>query len=199
MGPIEDHEDLAAKNLYEYLQRVGPRDRDWIPIAWEDAHENEKNTAREMVRLVAVNLPVPTSEPPKAEQEMSRANFIGAPQFFNLNQACRVIVDAFGCNLYLVGSSMKKRDYRDVDLRLILDDEDFDRMFPGIHEGMRGAPSRDARWSLFCSSISEYLATHSCLPIDFQIQRRTEANNEYGAMHHPRNAIGIFIQPKEEE
>jgi hypothetical protein len=41
-----------------------------------------------------------------------------------------------------------------------------------------------------CSSISEWLAKRSGLPIDFQIQRRTDANKEYGGQL--RNAIGLF-------
>lgn len=124
---------------------------------------------------------------------MIRANYIGAPQFFDLNQACRVITDAFGLHLYLVGSSLTKRDYRDVDLRLILPDEDYDRMFPGIGD----SPQRDALWSLMCSSISLYLSQHSGLPVDFQIQQRTAANAE--EPDGQRNAIGLFVQRRQEE
>ena len=128
-----------------------------------------------------------------SDETMQRANWIGAPQFFILNQACRPIVDAFGWHLYLVGSALTKRDYRDVDLRLILPDEDFDRLFPGIHPVHRACAWLDARWSVLCVSISEWLTARTGLPIDFQIQRSTEANAEFRG---PRNAVGIFVEPQ---
>lgn len=123
---------------------------------------------------------------------MKRANWIGAPQVFRLNQACRVLVDAFGHNNYLVGSSLSKREFRDVDIRTILDDEDFQKMFPGI------GPTRqhDARWSLFCSAISQWLSSQTELSIDYQIQSRTEANNLYPGQ---RQAVGIFLEPRNED
>lgn len=115
-----------------------------------------------------------------------RACWIGAPEMFELNQACRPIVDAYGHCVYLVGSCLKKRDYRDVDVRVILSDEKFDELFPGI----RSNHQLDARWSLMCSAISLWLNKHSGLPIDFQIQRRTQANEEFNGPRHP---LGFFL------
>lgn len=121
----------------------------------------------------------------------TRAHFIGAPEFFNLNQACRAIVDAFDWNVYLVGSSMKKRDFRDVDIRCILDDDEFDKLFPGVGNNTW----TDAKWSLLCSSISAWLKNQTNLPIDFQFQRRTNANAEYSSKDgHLRNALGVFLK-----
>jgi hypothetical protein len=119
-----------------------------------------------------------------------RANYIGAPQMFNLSQACRVLVDAFGPCVYLVGSSLERRDYRDVDIRCILDDTDFARLFPGANPN---DPSRDALWSLMSSAVSLYLSQHSGLPVDFQIQQMKAANATYPGA---RSAIGIFLEPQ---
>ena len=120
---------------------------------------------------------------------MKRANFIGAPEFYNLQCACAILNQAFGYNNYLVGSSMLCRDFRDVDVRCILDDEEFDRLFPDCPKNT----SLNAFWSLTCAAISEWLAKRTGLPIDFQIQRRTEANAENDG---PRNCLGLFINPK---
>lgn len=128
-----------------------------------------------------------------SDETNKRANYIGAPGFFDLMHACRPIVDAYGCSLYLVGSSLQRRDFRDVDLRLILSDADFDALFPGMHESMRGAPARDARWSVMCAAYSSWLAKITGLPIDFQIQRQTEANAMWTG---PRHAVGIFTEPR---
>ena len=136
-------------------------------------------------------------EPPDPPPRVRRANYIGAPQFFRLNEACRIINDAFdfGYGVYLVGSSLVRRDYRDVDLRCIVSDEDYARLFPGIGAG----PWRHPFWSLLCSSISLYLSQTSGLPIDFQIQSMTEANRDYPSPEHQRNALGLFFRAKPSE
>ena len=118
---------------------------------------------------------------------MFRANYIGAPAFFDLGQACRVLVDAYGPHVYLVGSSLERRDYRDVDVRCILPDEEFDRLFPGIG----AAHYLDPRWSVMASAYSHWLGMRSGLPVDFQFQRRTEANAEYAGQ---RSALGLFYK-----
>lgn len=107
---------------------------------------------------------------------------------FELNQACRSIVDAYGACIYLVGSATQRQDYRDVDVRVILEDADFDKKYPGIGSNHQ----LDARWSLDCSAISLWLAKHSGLKIDFQYQRQTEANQYEG----PRHPLGIFVYPR---
>lgn len=128
----------------------------------------------------------PDPEPPK------RANYIGAPHFFELNNACRVLVDAFGYHIYLVGSALDRRDYRDVDVRAILPDEEYARLFPGLS----GNPSLNAMWSLLCSSISLWLAQRTGLPIDFQIQQQTEANAANAHRRGKRHPLGMFLEPK---
>lgn len=110
---------------------------------------------------------------------------IGA--FHDLNMACRILTAAFGHCVFLVGSSQERPDYRDVDVRAILNDADFDAIIPG------GASARldriDARLLALNLSVSAYLSRQSALPVDFQFQRMTEANAEYG--DRPRNPLGI--------
>ncbi len=122
---------------------------------------------------------------------MTRATYLPVPHVFNLNHACFVIQQAFGWgSCYLVGSATARRDYRDVDVRVILDDAEFERLFPGCTQNRALHPL----WSLVCAAISNYLEAHTGLPIDFQIQSRTEANNE---QEHPgkRIPLGIFVKP----
>lgn len=107
---------------------------------------------------------------------MSRMSYLTTAEFAILNDACLVIKDAFGATPYLVGSATRSADYRDVDIRLILTDEDFDHWFSG----------RELLWSLVCLSIGRHLSDLTRLPIDFQIQRMTEANERYGeGFRHP--------------
>jgi len=124
---------------------------------------------------------------------MKRANYLPAPHVYNLSMACMVIYDAFGHPPYLVGSSIEKRDYRDVDVRLILPDDEYKQLFPDTTH-----TTHNARWSIICSSISLYLSQHSGLPVDFQIQAQTKANAEFG--DKPRHALGLyFVQAKENQ
>lgn len=122
--------------------------------------------------------------------EKTRANWVPAPHYFNLNQACVTINRAFeafgdclGC--HLVGSSLERRDWRDIDVRYIMLDEAFDRLFGG-------GPGEwtNPLWSLLCVTFSAWLSEQSNLPVDFQIQRMTQANAEH---HGKRSALGIFV------
>lgn len=115
---------------------------------------------------------------------VKRASWIGAPEMFNLTLACEPINRAFGM-CYLVGSALHKRDYRDVDVRCILDDEEFDRLFPNCPEAWQYS----TRWSVMCASVALWLAERSKLPVDFQFQRRTEANRDFPTEEHPRNGL----------
>lgn len=134
---------------------------------------------------------VAAQEPPP----MKRANYLPAPAVFNLNAACKLVNDAlgdrgYGC--YLVGSSLRKRDYRDVDVRYIMADADFDQLFPGIAAPYILHPL----WSLMCTSISTWLRQQTGLPVDFQIQRQTQANAEYSSeTGHGREPMGFFLHP----
>ena len=124
-----------------------------------------------------------------------RANWLPAPEYFLLNQACVVINSAFGWgSTFLVGSALHTRDHRDVDIRTILDDAVFERLFPGAAKN--GSYQLNALWSLVCSSVSLWLSRQSGLKVDYQIQQRTAANELYsGKTGHHRHPIGIFLEP----
>lgn len=108
---------------------------------------------------------------------MSRSG-LSTLQLHILDQACVPLAAAFG-GTYLVGTAQSGGPYRDVDVRTILGDEEFDRLF-GDEPGRR-------RWAIICMGIGWLLAQQTGLPIDYQIQRQTEANAKYDG---PRNPIG---------
>jgi hypothetical protein len=90
---------------------------------------------------------------------------------------------------YLVGSSLVRADYHDVDVRLILEDAVYDRLF------QNESGYTNPLWSLICTTVSAWLSQQSGLPrIDFQIQRQTRANEDFPMREgHTRNALGIFV------
>lgn len=116
---------------------------------------------------------------------MSRATYLSTNDFFNLNVACGMLNQAFGHNNYLVGSALHKSDYRDVDIRCILSDEAFDLLFPDAMP----RPEQNAKWALVCNSLSKWLSDRTALPVDFQIQRMSEANNEHAGL--TRDSLGM--------
>jgi hypothetical protein len=99
-------------------------------------------------------------------------------QLYRLEHACSVVATAFGSPPYLVGSAASEAQWRDVDVRSILPDAEWDALFAG----------REAFWSLVCLAVSVYLSEVTGLPVDFQIQRQTEANTLHP--HKFRNPMG---------
>jgi len=123
---------------------------------------------------------------------------VGMPQTLLLHEFGSQVWAAFGSIPYHVGSSLrKKRGWRDVDVRLILDDD----AYRTLRLGDPDYPHNNLRWVSFCLAYSTLGKHMTGLPIDFQIQQQTWANSKYtAATGHPRSAIGLvplrFKQPK---
>jgi hypothetical protein len=111
-----------------------------------------------------------------------RTSLLTTTEMYHLDQACQLISKAFGGRPpYLVGTAGVggAESYRDVDVRMMLGDEEFAEV----------CPTRE-RWELLCLSIGAYLSARTGLPIDFQLQRMTEANALHGGK--PRNPLGLL-------
>lgn len=119
---------------------------------------------------------------------MSATSGVGMPHALWLEQFGRVIYEAFGEWPYHVGSSMpgKGPGWRDVDVRLMLDDDAYALM--GFGDPIYA--HNNAKWCAFTLAFSELGKRMTGLPIDFQIQQTTQANKEFGR-EHKRSAIGI--------
>ena len=105
---------------------------------------------------------------------------LSPPVLHRLDLACKPLKECFGTNVYLVGSVQKRTNTAtsDFDLRLILPDDEYDSL-------MAGAPVGYA--TLLDFALGAYLRELTGLPIDFQVQRRTEANENHDG---PRNPLG---------
>lgn len=122
---------------------------------------------------------------------------IGAPACFALEEAARHVAEAFGAyrsneddyggGIYVVGSCLERPDWRDVDVRFIMSDAAFGRLFPDAGQHWE----HDARWLLLTVAISERLSKLTGLPIDFQFQPQTHANEKHKGV---RNAIGFRMK-----
>jgi hypothetical protein len=105
-----------------------------------------------------------------------RVSYLSVSQFHALDLACTRIREAFKSPPYLVGSVMERPDFRDVDVRLMLDDEEYAKL------------PRD-QWTVFGLAVSAWLSAFTGgLPIDFQFQQQTAANEKFG--EGKRNPLG---------
>ena len=111
-----------------------------------------------------------------------RACYLSVQELYNLNVNCAPLAKLYGYGVYLVGSVLTRANYRDVDVRCILADEEFDRMF-GTDEELVAKRTR-----FLGVAISEWLSNRTSLPVDFQFQRQTEANKEFDGT---RSALGV--------
>lgn len=105
----------------------------------------------------------------------NRTNYLSVAQAFKLECACRELTYAFGPRNYQVGSSLDRPDWRDVDIRCLLSDEEYSNL---SQFGMK----------FISIGISEWLSKTTGLPIDFQFQQQTQANKEYPKQ--PRSFVG---------
>jgi hypothetical protein len=112
-------------------------------------------------------------------------HYLHVTDSFNLDWVCRGLYYAFGHPPYLVGSVLRKRDWRDVDLSLMLDDDVFQAMFEG----------NQLRLDVMNAAMSEWISKRTGLPIDFKFQDHTNANREHSGKG--RNAMGISCMVEE--
>lgn len=126
-----------------------------------------------------------------------KAAYIGAPACFALEQACKHLRDAFHSSeghvgIYVVGSCLERPDWRDVDVRMIMDDETFGKTFPKAMLS-NATWEFDPRWCLMTVAISQWLRDQTGLPIDFQFQPMTFANAKHNKPRHP---VGLHYVPR---
>ena len=97
-----------------------------------------------------------------------------------------LIIEAWGERGYLVGSSQRGNEWRDIDVRVMLSNDEYRRHFGEVWQ--TGKRHTDPRWRAHMLAWSKLGERLTGLPIDFQVERLTEAN----AVHpnERRNPIG---------
>lgn len=98
----------------------------------------------------------------------------GMPAGIWLTKFGVIVADYFGHVPYHVGSSLDRKDWRDVDVRLILPDGEFEQQF-GTPQSAQ-VNKRLAAVTLAFSALGQQMTG---LPIDFQIQPQSWANERY--------------------
>jgi hypothetical protein len=108
---------------------------------------------------------------------------LSPPVLHRLDLACKHIREVFGGwnGPFLVGSVQEctAGPGSDVDLRLILDDDAYDALMAGTPDGFA---------TLLDFALGAYVRELTGLPVDFQVQRMTEANERH--VGKQRNPLG---------
>lgn len=113
---------------------------------------------------------------------------VGMPQSILLHEFGKRVWEAFGSPPYHVGTSVNNKIFRDVDVRLILIDEEYENWEFGNPSDFLS----NSKWVSMCLAFSCLGRNITGLPIDFQIQQQTYANKHYNGV---RSALGtIFIK-----
>ncbi len=106
---------------------------------------------------------------------------VGMPQGILLREFGEHIRQAFGHMAYHVGSSLNEKDgWRDVDVRLMLPDEEYEARGFGPVEGFPNNSQINRRWVSTVLAWSCFGRHLTGLPIDFQIQPLSWANANEG-------------------
>ena len=108
---------------------------------------------------------------------------VGWPAHLWLNEFGRLVRHAFGHTPYLVGSAVTSKDWRDVDVVVMLDPDQWAAMFPGAPPGR---PSIIPKARALCMAFSALGQQMTGLPIDFKIQEVDWANEYHRG---PREAL----------
>jgi hypothetical protein len=111
-----------------------------------------------------------------------RFNYLRSPSaLFRLRQFGEAVYNLIGERAYLVGSVLDRPDFRDVDVRIMLDDEIFERTFGGD-----GLWVTNGSLTLANMALSAMAREMTGLDVDVQIQRTSDANTVYGKhKRHP--------------
>ena len=113
-----------------------------------------------------------------------RVHLIDVKSLRILEHTSIAIQQAMKEQCYLVGSVLETPEYRDVDVRMIFEDEKFEKLFG------EGSPEISLFWSLVCTALGEYMSNRTGLPIDFQIQKRSRISEE--DWNKERVPLGVF-------
>jgi hypothetical protein len=109
---------------------------------------------------------------------------VGMPASLKLQEFGSQVWAAFGEPPYLVGSALRSKKWRDVDVRLILDDQTYATM--GLGDPVY--TEHNGKWIALCLAFSALGKEMTGLPIDFQIQQQTYANKTFKGW---RSGLGI--------
>ena len=116
---------------------------------------------------------------------------VGMPAAHYLDEFAGHVSSAFDDHygVFLVGSALKSKQWRDVDVRIILPDERYAKMGFGnpFHQN-----AKRAALEMAFSALGKHMTG---LPIDFQIQQQTDADTRHPGHRNFLSPASRFPKP----
>lgn len=119
---------------------------------------------------------------------------VGMPAELLLHEFGSQVWAFFGHPPYQVGSSLAGKQWRDVDVRLILPDTEWEEMGLGYPE----TPHTNGKWVSLCLAYSALGKQMTGLPIDFQIQQQSFANETFAGTRSALGVVPLRMVPRQE-
>jgi hypothetical protein len=119
---------------------------------------------------------------------------VGMPQDILLNEFGSHVWFAFGHVAYHVGSSLNdKTGWRDVDVRVLIPDDEWDAMGLGHPDQVHD----NGKWTALVLAFSALGKAMTGLPIDFQLQKQSWANEKYSheKIGEKANRSALILHP----
>jgi hypothetical protein len=140
--------------------------------------------------------PAPPLDPVLTPAELATAGYFPA----RFRRMINTIAAYYGAPVYLVGSSLTTPDRaRDLDVRVILDDLDWERLFgaPFFAEASLSYETPPSHWARLRENLREsrQLSAMYRVRIDFQIQHQAEAE-KYEVCVPPRPRLRLDSAPE---
>lgn len=111
----------------------------------------------------------------------------GMPQSLYLDHWAYHVGKCFKNTCYLVGSALESKQWRDIDVRIIMEDSEWEQWFGPTRNGT----SCNIKWSAMMAAFSAWGKETTGLPIDFQIHFRSAVKES--DWDKPRNPLGIYL------
>lgn len=122
----------------------------------------------------------------RTQEDKPRVNYLPSPlALFKLRLFGSMVHDLLGEHAYLVGSVLERPDFRDVDVRILLEDEDFARIFGDEDSWITNPALRLANMAM--SALARELTG---LEVDCQFQQTSEANAHNDGQRQPLISLG---------
>lgn len=113
---------------------------------------------------------------------------VGHPAYLWLNEFGAMVTAALGATCYQVGSSVNSKQWRDVDVVCIMDDETFKEWFGRVE-----VCHTNNLFHVLTLAFCELGKRVTGLPVDFKIQQQSDANARHKGV---RNALILSNRTK---
>lgn len=140
--------------------------------AWHEATDDHQKKLREPERRSQNGTRTERNDEMSRKPNVKPNVGVGSPAILRLNVFGDLVEDAFGSTAYLVGSAVRGKVWRDVDVRVILSDRRFRHWFGDPYNAYELNP----RWRSVAMAYSALGLSMTGLPIDFQPQSQGRAN-----------------------